>query len=307
MSVVVMGSGGVGGYFGARLARAGQGVTFVARGAHLEAIRREGLRVRSTIEGEYVVKAEAVERLDGRPRADMVLLCVKAFDTDAALLAVRPVVGPETAVLSLQNGVESAEKIEAALGPGHALGGVAYVFAAIEAPGVIAHRAAGRIALGEFDGRLTSRSQRLRDVFAVAGVPADLSTEIPRVLWEKYVFICAHAAVTAVTRCPIGTARSVPETWRLYRTLVEEGAALAAAAGVPLGADVVDRTMAAASTLASETTSSLAYDLARGRRLEVEGLHGYAVRLGERLGVPTPALFAVYAALKPHADGNRTG
>lgn len=306
VSVVVMGTGGVGGYFGARLARAGQALTVVARGAHLEAIRREGLKVRSAIEGEYAVKVEAVERLEDRPRADVVLLCVKAFDTDAALLALRPVVGPQTTVLSLQNGVESADKIDAALGPGHAVGGAAYVFAAIEAPGVIAHRFAGRIALGELDGRPTPRSRRLHDMFAGAGVPVELSPDIRRVLWEKYLLICAQAGLTAVTRCPTGVVRSVPETWRLYRSLLEELAAVAAAAGVAVAPDVVDRIMTAAAALAPETTSSLAHDLALGRRLELEALHGHAVRLGERLGVPTPALFAVYAALKPHAEGRRT-
>src|SRR3989442_4769324 len=167
-----MGSGGVGGYFGARLARAGGAVTFVARGAHLDAIRRHGLRIRSAIEGEYAVKAEAVERLDGRPVADVALLCVKSFDTESALAALRPAVGPGTAVLSLQNGVDNVEKIDTGLGPGHALGGAAYVFAAIEAPGVIAHRFAGRIVFGELDGRITPRCERLREAFAEAGTPS---------------------------------------------------------------------------------------------------------------------------------------
>ena len=298
-----MGSGGVGGYFGACLARAGGAVTFVARGAHLDAIRRHGLRIRSAIEGEYAVKAEAVERLDGRPVADVALLCVKSFDTESALAALRPAVGPGTAVLSLQNGVDNVEKIDTGLGPGHALGGAAYVFAAIEAPGVIAHRFAGRIVFGELDGRITPRCERLREAFAEAGTPVELSTEIRRVLWEKYLFICAQAAVTAVTRCPTGVVRAIPETWRLYRTILEELAAVAAAAGVKLPADTVETIVKAAAALAPETTSSLAHDLSQGRRLELEGLHGHAVRLAERLGVPTPTVFAVYAVLKPHADG----
>jgi 2-dehydropantoate 2-reductase len=301
--IVVMGSGGVGGYFGARLARGGGAVTFVARGAHLDAIRRGGLRIRSAIEGEYAVKAEAVERLDGRPAVDVALLCVKSFDTESALTALRPVVGPGTVVLSLQNGVDNAEKIDALLGPGHGLPGAAYVFAAIEAPGVIAHRFAGRIVFGELDGRITPRCQRLREAFAGAGVPVEVSTDIRRVLWEKYVFICAQAGVTALTRCPTGDVRAIPETWRLYRTVLQELAALAAAAGVELPADTVESLMKAAAALAPETTSSLAHDLGQGRRLELETLHGQAVRLGERLGVPTPTVFAIYAALKPHAEG----
>jgi 2-dehydropantoate 2-reductase len=303
---VVMGVGGVGGYFGARLARSGQPVTFVARGAHLEAIQRQGLRVRSAVEGEYSVKVEAVERLDGRPPADVVLLCVKSFDTEAALAAIRPAVGPATAVLSLQNGIDNAELIEAALGPGHAVGGAAYVFAAIEAPGVVVHRFAGRVALGELDGRVTPRAERLRDAFAQAGVPAELSTDIRRVMWEKYIFICAQAGVTALTRAPIGVVRSVPETWRLYRVLLEELVEVAVAAGVRLGPEPVERFVNAAAGLAPEASSSLAHDLEQGRQLELEGLHGHAVRLAERLGVSAPTVFAVYAALKPHAGGERT-
>jgi len=303
MRVVVLGAGGVGGYFGARLARAGEAVTFVARGAHLDAIRRGGLSIRSTIEGEYTVPVAAVEDLTGVAAADAVLLCVKAFDTEAALERVRPAVGPHTVVLSLQNGVDAADRIDAVLGPGHAVGGAAYVFAAIEEPGVIGHRFAGRVVLGELDGTPRPRSERLRDAFARAGIPVELSSEIRRVLWEKYLLICAQAGMTAVTRCPTGVLRAIPETWRMYRVIVDELAALAKAAGITLAADTVDRIMAIAAGLASETSSSLHHDLLAGKRLELDALHGHAVRLGGRLGVPLPTVSAVYAALKPHADG----
>jgi 2-dehydropantoate 2-reductase len=301
--IVVMGTGGVGGYFGARLARSGHLVTFVARGAHLEAIQRHGLRIRSAIEGEYIVKVEAVERLVGRPPADAVLFCVKSFDTALALDALRPAVGPDTAILPLQNGIDSAERIDAALGAGHALGGAAYVFATIEAPGVIAHRLLGRVALGELDGQITPRAERLRAAFAEAGVPVELSTEIRRVLWEKYILICAQAGLTALTRVPIGVIRSVPETWQLYRMLLEELVAVAGAAGVRLGPATVDGIVKTAAALAPEASSSLAHDLGQGRRLELESLHGHAVRLAEQLGVSAPTLFTVYAALKPHIEG----
>lgn len=303
MRLVVLGVGGVGGYFGARLARGGEAVTFVARGAHLDAIRRAGLRIRSTIEGEYTVAATAVEDVTGLPPADAVLLCVKSFDTEAALGRVRPVIGPATAVLSLQNGVDATDRIDAVLGPGHAVGGAAYVFAAIEAPGVIGHRFAGKIVLGELDGTPRPRSERLREAFARAGVPVELSSDIRRVLWEKYLLICAQAGLTALTRCPSGVLRAIPETWRMYRVILEELAALAKAAGIALPADTVERVMAIAAGLAPETSSSLQHDLLAGKRLELEGLHGHAVRLGERLGVPLPTVFAVYASLKPHADG----
>jgi 2-dehydropantoate 2-reductase len=305
MRIVVVGAGGVGGYFGAKLARAGQDVTLVARGAHLEAIRSRGLCVRSAVEGESTAPVTAVEKVAGLPPADAVLLCVKSFDTEAAVEQVRDVVGPATPVLSLQNGVDNEDKIDAALGAGHALGGVAYVFAAIEAPGIVAHSFAGRIVLGELDGRATPRAERLRDAFAEAGIPVALSDDIRRTLWEKYLMISAQAGMTGVTRCPIGVIRETPQTWRMYRMIVEELAALGRASGVALAAGAVETTLANSGQLAPHLYSSLHYDLVHGKRLELDALHGHAVRLGERLGVPTPMVFAVYAALKPFAEGAR--
>lgn len=301
---VVLGVGGVGGYFGAKLARAGAPVTFVARGAHLEALRARGLRVRSALEGESVVAVDAVERVTGPPPST-VLVCVKSFDTEAALAQARPAIGPATTVVSLQNGVDNLEVIDRALGPAHALGGVAYVFANIEAPGVIVHHLNGSLVLGERDGTVTSRVTRLEATFQRAGVPVTVTRGIERVLWEKYLLICAQAGMTALTRCPIGVIRETPETWRLFRKVVEELAAVAAAAGVGLPADVVDRIVGVAAGLGAGARSSMYHDLVAGKRLELEGLQGHAVRLGEKLGVPTPALAAVYAALKPHATGAR--
>jgi 2-dehydropantoate 2-reductase len=303
--IVVMGSGGVGGYFGAKLLRAGAEVTMVARGPHLETMRRAGLAVRSAVEGESLVRPAAVERLEGVARADAVLFCVKSFDTEDAAARLWSVLGPDTPVLSLQNGVDNEDKIDAQLGVGRAMGGVAQVFATIEAPGVIRHHAAGRIVLGELDGRVSERAERVRDAFAHAEVPVELSKDIRRALWEKYVLICAVAGLTAVTRETIGVIRETSATWRLFRVILEEATALARAAGVELPADTVDRTMAFAEGIPPGNRASLAQDLLQGRRLELEALHGYAWRLGERLGVPTPAIFAVYAALLPHAAGRR--
>jgi 2-dehydropantoate 2-reductase len=302
--LVVLGVGGVGGYFGSRLVRAGERVTFVARGAHLEALRTHGLRVRSAIEGESVVAVDAVERPTGEP-ASAVIVAVKAFDTEDALGHARTVIGPETAVVSLQNGVASLETIARVVGPGHAVGGVAYVFAGIEAPGVIAHHLNGSVALGEPDGAVTPRLTRLEDAFKRAGVPVTVTTDIVRVLWEKYLLICAQAGLTALTRCPLGVIRETPETWRLYRAVVEELAAVGAAAGVRLPPDVVDRIIGAAAGLGAGARSSMYHDLAAGKRLELEGLHGHAVRLGQKLGVPTPVLGVIYAALRPHVAGAR--
>ena len=303
MRVLVVGAGGVGGYFGAHLVRAGTAVTFLARGAHLEAIRRDGLRIRSAIDGEWTVKADAVGDVAGQPPPDGVLLCVKSVDNETAAAANRPLIGSDPAGVSLQNGVDNEETIERVLGPGHAVGGVAYVFATIESPGVIAHRLGGRVVFGELDGRPRPRLERLRAAFAAAGVPAEVVPDIRRALWDKYLMISAQAGMTGLTRAPIGVIRSVPETWRMYRLIVEELAAIAHAGGVRLADDVVETVVKAAEGLVPEALSSLHHDLVQGRRLELEALHGHAARLGQRLGVPTPMVLAVYAALKPHADG----
>src|SRR5205809_5414610 len=305
MHIVVMGAGGVGGYFGAKLARAGERVTLVARGEHLAAIRRDGLRLRSAVEGEYVVRP--APGADGRdlPVADVALCCVKACDTETAAAHVRSVVGPDTAVLPRQNGIDNEDKLHEILGAGHAMGGVAQVFALIERPGVIAHHFLGRIIFGELDGRVSPRAERLGAALARAAIDAQLSTDIRRALWEKYALICAVAGMTALTRCPIGVVRETPACWQMFRAVVEEVAALAAAAKVGLAADIVDQIMAQATSIAPGNFSSLYQDLRQGKRLELDALHGYAVRLGERLGVPTPALAAVAAALAPHAAGRR--
>jgi 2-dehydropantoate 2-reductase len=301
--ILIVGAGGVGGYFGAKLARAGVPVTLLARGAHLETIRRHGLRVRSAIDGESITKVEAVGDVSGLDPVEVVLFCVKSFDTETAAAAIRPVIGSHTAVVSLQNGVDNEETLDRVLGAGHAVGGVAYVFAAIESPGVITHRFAGHVVFGELDGRPSPRLERLQAAFTLAGVRAAVVPDIRRALWQKYLIISAQAGMTSLTRAPIGVIRTVPESWRMYRTIVEELAALGRAAGVPLDGDVVDATVKAAEGLAPEVYSSLHHDLTQGRRLELEALHGHAVRLGEKLGVPTPMVFAVYAALKPYADG----
>ena len=305
MRIAIVGAGGVGGYFGAKLARAGESVVMLARGAHLDAIRRHGLRVRSAVDGEFTAKADAVESFADQAPVDMALFCVKSFDTREAAEALRPVLGRDTGVVSLQNGVDNEEILDDVLGAGRALGGAAFVFSTIESPGVIAHTLLGRIVFGELDGRVSERATRLRDALAAAGVPVELSTEVRRVLWEKYLLISAQAGTTALTRAPIGVIRQIPETWRMYRRIVEELAAVARAAGVTLPADVVETIIKNASALAPTAFSSLHHDLVHGRRLELEALHGHAVRLGERLGVPTPTVFAVYGALKPHAAGSR--
>ena len=303
MRIVVMGAGGTGGYFGAKLARAGEDVTFVARGAHLQAIREHGLRVRSAIEGEFAVRAVAVERLDGVPPADLVLFCVKSFDTETAAETIRPAVGPGTGVLSIQNGVDNEDKLERILGPGHVVGGVAQVFAVIEGPGVISHVASGRLRFGEMDGKETDRARAFFAACQRASIPAEISSRMLRTLWEKYVFLAAHAGMTALTRCPAGVLRELGEPRRMYRLLFEEMAALGRAAGAGLDDGIVETCMSTLDAMAPGFYSSLHHDLTHGKRLELEAIHGHALRLGERYGIATPMLFAVHAALRPYRDG----
>lgn len=303
MRIVVAGSGGTGGYFGAKLARAGEDVIFLARGAHLQAIRDDGLTVRSAVEGEWTVAAEAVDTLAGQDTADLVLFCVKSFDTESAAEAVRPVVGPDTAVVSLQNGVDNEAKLARILGADHVLGGVAYVFANIEAPGVIAHHQAGRIVLGETDGGISERAAAIADALDRAGIEAEADDSIRSTLWRKYVFLVALAGTTAVTRLPVRFTREIAETYELWNRQVAELLALAEAEGVDPGADTMDACQSFLASLGPDNYSSLYHDLAAGKRLELDALHGHAVRLGKQHDLSTSTLFAVYASLMPYLDG----
>jgi 2-dehydropantoate 2-reductase len=303
MRIVVMGAGGTGGYFGAKLARAGEDVTFVARGPHLAAIREHGVRVRSDIEGEWVVRSPAVERVDGLAPADIVLFCVKSFDTESAAETIRPVVGRGTGVLSIQNGVDNEDKLARILGPRHVMGGVAQVFATIEAPGVIHHALLGRLIFGEMHGESSERARAFLAACERAAIPAEISPRMLHALWEKYVFLAVHAGMTALTRCPAGVIRQLPETRRMYRLLLAEMVAVGRAEGAGVDDGAVETYMRFLDGLAPNAYTSLYHDLVHGKRLELEALHGHAVRLGERHGIATPMLFAVYAALRPYLDG----
>lgn len=303
MRIVVAGSGGIGGYFGAKLARAGEEVVFLARGAHLQAIREHGLTVRSAVEGEWNVPVEAVDSVSGQAPADLVLFCVKSFDTESAAELLRPVVGPDTAVLSLQNGIDNEDKLAGLLGAGQVLGGVAYVFSNIEAPGVIAHHQLGRIILGEMAGGTSARATALVATLANAGIEAETDPAIRSTLWRKYVFLVALSGTTAVTRLPVKFIREVPETLALWKRQVTELLELAAADGTDLGADALASCSNLLESLGPNNYSSLYQDLAAGKRLELDALHGHAVRLGRHYEVPTPTLFAVYGALMPYLHG----
>jgi 2-dehydropantoate 2-reductase len=304
MRVTVMGSGGTGGYFGGLLARAGEDVTFVARGAHLEAIRKSGLSVRSRLAGDFTVSARATDDPVEAGPADLILFCVKAYDTEVAAERLRPAVGPDTVILPVQNGIDSAERIGRVVGPGHVIGGLAGVSSVIAAPGIIEHRAGPDvIQLGELEDGSSARTERIADALRRAGMKAQVRPDIRVALWEKFVLICGLSGLTALTRLPIGTVLACPETRTLYRQTMEETHAVGRAEGVALPDGVVEETLKRFETVDPTVRGSLYYDLAAGRRLEIETLNGTVVRLGRERGIPTPANFAVYAALKPYADG----
>jgi 2-dehydropantoate 2-reductase len=294
MRIAVIGAGAVGLYFGARLARGGSDVRVLVRGESLDAIRERGIRVRSAGDDFTAMVTAAADPAELGP-CDAILVCVKTYDTEAAAKALPPLLHRETAVVSLQNGIDNAQRLGV---PGHVLGGAAFVFAERVAPGVVEHRGGpGTIAFGELDGRVTGRAEQLLAACRAAGIAERLEPDVRRLLWQKYAFICAQAGMTAAARRPLGEIRDDPEAWTMYRRIVAEVAALAA-----VEADVavnVEEILDFAQALPAGSYSSLHDDLVAGRALELEALHGTAVRLGRERAVSMPACEAVYALLHP--------
>jgi len=313
MRIAVLGSGGIGGYCGALLAKAGHDISFIARGAHLEAMQRRGLTVR-TPEGESTIPVTAVADTRTVGAVDLVLFCVKSYDTEPAAQALAPLVARDTAVVTFQNGVDNVEAIASVVGSGAVLVGVVYIALQLAGPGVVLRTGGeGKMVFGELSGALTERVQRIASAFQQSGIPHQVSTDINRVLWEKFLFIAGVGGVTALARSGIGPLLASPEGRTLLTTSCEEIAAVALAERVPLPADAVDRVVEQAATLPPQWRSSMARDLEDSRRLEVEALSGAVVRRGLKLGVPTPihrtiaACLSVHqpsASTKPHTHGH---
>jgi 2-dehydropantoate 2-reductase len=297
----VIGVGGVGGYFGARLAEAGEEVTFIARGAHREAIAQRGLRVRSAQGDVAIHPARVSDDPSSVGVVDCIILGVKAWQVLEAAAAAAPMVGPDTLVLTLQNGVEAPEQVARVLGREHTIGGVAKIISFIAGPGQIEHAGyAPALIIGELDGKQTDRIERLRAAFAAArGVEVTVASDIWLALWEKFLFITAWAGVGAVTRAPMGVVRSVPETRRLMVASLGELEGIARALGIALAPDMVGKAMALIDSLPETATSSLQRDIAAGHPSELDPLIGAAVRLGERAKVPTPVNGFILGALAP--------
>jgi 2-dehydropantoate 2-reductase len=304
MRIAVMGSGGVGGYVGARLAAAGQDVTFVARGAHLAAIREHGLALRSALGDVLIRPAQASDHPAAIGPCDLVIFAVKLYDSEAAAEATRPLVGPGTGVVTLQNGVDSTELLARVLGQGHVIGGVAQIAAVIEEPGVICHTGTmANFVFGELDGARSERVVALAGALQAAGVEHRVSEEIQRDIWDKMAFLATFAGLTALMRLPIGPIREDAETRAMLREGLAEASAVARARGIALPDDFGERTLVRCDRLPYEMKSSMLQDLERGRRLELPWLSGAIVRLGRDLGVPTPTHAFITTALKLHAAG----
>ncbi len=300
MRLAVLGSGGIGGYYGALLAKGGHDVAFIARGAHLEAMQRRGLAVR-TPEGESTIPVNAVADTKRLAPVDLVLFCVKAYDTEPAAQALAPLMARDTAVVTLQNGLDNVEAIGSVVGSGAVLAGAVYIALQLAGPGVVLRTGGqGKIVFGELSGAMTERVQRIASAFEQSRMPHQVSTDINRVLWEKFLFIAGVGGVTALARAGIGPLLASPEGRTLLTTSCEEIAAVALAERAPLPADAVDRVVEQASTLPPQWRSSMARDLEDGRRLEVEALSGAVVRRGLKLGVPTPIHRTIAACLSVH-------
>ena len=299
MKIVMMGSGGVGGYYGARLQQAGHEVAFVARGAHAEAMRKNGLRIRSDL-GDAQVSVRVLEDPAQAGPADLAVIAVKLWDTEEAARAVARV--PRAAVVSLQNGVDKDEVLAGALGRDRVLGGVTHIGAVIAEPGVIAHTGKlQRVTLGELDGSRTPRLQAAADAFRSAGVETVVSDDIRRVTWEKFVFLSALSGLTALTRKPIGEVRANPATRALLLDALREAAAVARAEGAGLDDAFPRKQLETIDSLPAGMLSSMAQDLLRGRRLELPWLSGAVVRRAEKHGLKVPAHQAIHAGLVLHA------
>lgn len=305
MRVAVFGAGGVGGYFGGRLAQAGVDVSFVARGRHLAAIEERGLRVES-VRGDFEVSAPATDDPGEIGPCDHVLFCVKSYDTAPAAAALDPLLGPDTGVISLQNGVDNERLLADAIGREHVLGGVAYIFSTIGEPGVVQHTGGPTsFVFGELDGAESERALEFLDACERSeGMEATLSTEIHVSIWEKAAFICALSGMTAAVRLPLGEIRSDPVAWGMFRRLIEEVCTVAAAEGVDLPDDTVDRGLELASGLEADAFSSLHYDLTNGNPMELEALHGAVVRRADEHGLEVPMTRAIYGILHPWAERN---
>ena len=307
MRFAILGSGAVGGYFGAKLARSGQDVTFIARGAHLEAIRSRGLAIQSAQLGDFVARAPAESDTAKIGHVDVAIVSVKAYDNATALPMLKPLIGPETVVMTLQNGVDSVDDCAAIAGQRQVLGGTTYVATALEGPGLIVQTGVHRsIIFGEVFGdraRVTPRVQAIAEVLAAADIQVTPVPDARVPIWDKFVYLAAFAGFTGASRLAIGHIWKHPHVRETFYACCREIAAIARAEGVTISANRFETLEEYMTNIPPSTRSSLLIDLEQGKRIEVEALQGAAVRRAQKLGVPVPITSTLYALLKPWENG----
>jgi 2-dehydropantoate 2-reductase len=304
MRIAIIGAGGIGAIYGASLAKAGGEVIFVARGAHLAAMRESGLKIEGD-RGEIQVKpAQVTDDPASIGVVDYAIFCVKLWDVESAGAAIKPIVGPETAVIPQQNGVDAHERLIPILGRKAVMAGTAWVTGSIVAPGVV--RQTGtyqRLIFGELDGRISERGRRLAELCAVAGFDGEFEPNVLVPIWNKFIALVPLSGVNSLTRVPLGLYRADPDLWALFEASLRETAAVGRAQGVPLAPDVVETVIAQVRSMPSYHMTSMCNDLLRGNRLELPWFAGKVVELGHKHGIPTPANGFIHTALKLYANG----
>ncbi|HKU05337.1 MAG TPA: 2-dehydropantoate 2-reductase [Bradyrhizobium sp.] len=305
MRIAVVGAGGVGGGFGAALAKAGADVTFIARGAHLAAMKSIGLKVKSPRGDTHLVPTQATDNPAGIGQVDFVLFCVKLWDVESAGQAIKPMIGPDTAVITLQNGIDAHERLIPTLGNRAVMPGVAHISASITAPGVITQVGDFmRMQFGELDGSRSKRGEAFLSMCAKAGIEGTFSNAILTPLWMKFILLASNAGMMSLARQPIGKLRDDPDMRPLLIAAYGEVVDVGRAKGIALPVDAVAKTVALTGSMPAPMKASMALDLERGNRLEVPWLSGKVVELGKQFGIPTPTHAMMHAMLKPYAMGS---
>ena len=307
MRIVVIGAGGVGGYFGGLLARSGLDLRFGARGDHLLAIQRNGLKVKSVATGAFSVRVSVFDNSEGQDKADLILFCVKSYSNNDAIRLVDGIIDDNTSIITLQNGIGSTDELGTAFGQDKILPGLAYIETSIKSPGVISQTGGPcRIIFGEIDGKISTRVTKITKIFENAGIEIEPSDNILVEIWNKFIFICGLSGVTSITRTSLKEVLDTPETFEILEKVMLETEAVGRAKGIDISTKIVEQTMDRFKEFSTVLKSSMQLDLEKGKPLELEALNGTVSRLGSELGIPTPINSFIYACLKPSNIAGRT-
>ena len=302
MKIGVMGTGGVGGYFGGLIARADNDVTFIARGAHLKAIKSNGLRVFSELSGEFALSSPATDNAEEAGQQDLILYNVKMYQNVDAISFIEPMMGPDTIVLTLQNGIDNGDILAEAFGRERVMVGVCFLQGRVREPGVVEQVGqVGRVVFGEMDQGISPRGEKLLKLFEGSSWNVELTENAMGAVWRKFIYLAGTAGVNAITQTPYGELRNIPETRGLISDSYREIIAVATALNAPIGEGVLEWALNSLDEFPAQGMASLAKDFRDGNRVELDGIIGAAVRLGERAGVPTPINEMIYSLLTPAA------